>query len=118
MLAKTVSKRTDLSSAYTDSQGGFFIDRDGKRFAFMLYLQAQAFDLPTARSDCKNSAELLPGICIYVHAGCIAVSSQAAVSDLLCTIDSVSLIEVCLVNNAAMTKAACSVNAAQRPCLE
>ena len=51
MLAKTFSKHTDLSPAYIGIQGGFFIDCDGKRFILLLYLQAQAFDLPTTRSS-------------------------------------------------------------------
>ena len=51
MLAKMFSEESELPPAYRDSQGRFFIDRDGKYFNTILsYLREQPFDIPTSRS--------------------------------------------------------------------
>lgn len=48
MLAKMFSEDSELPPAYRDSQGRFFIDRDGKYFSTLLsFLREQPFDLPT-----------------------------------------------------------------------
>lgn len=58
MLAKMFSGDTELPAAYRDSQGRFFIDRDGKHFSTILsYLRQQPFDLPTTRADRDALAE-------------------------------------------------------------
>ena len=58
MLAKMFSEDSELPPAYRDSQGRFFIDRDGKHFNTILsYLREQPFDIPTSRSDREALAE-------------------------------------------------------------
>ena len=52
MLAKMFAEDSELPPAYKDSQGRFFIDRDGKYFGTILsYLREQPFDIPTSRSE-------------------------------------------------------------------
>ena len=59
MLATMFSSTADIPPAHTDSQGRFFIDRDGSRFADVLaFLREEPVTIPsTAKERAAMSAE-------------------------------------------------------------